>query len=92
MSSAPDRRSEEEIGEEKLRQYEGIKLIGEGTYGKVYKVRSIEHNAEVVLKEVAWDDLDHIRNCNIEKIRAQITAEVECLSQSQHDHIVGDLQ
>lgn len=45
----------------KVDKYEKIERIGEGTYGTVYKARSLLTQEIVALKKVRLDDEDDVR-------------------------------
>eukprot|EP00961_Rhodomonas_salina_P171714 2315418-Rhodomonas_salina.1 len=83
---------EDEICEKRLSKYTGVRVLGSGSYGTVYLVHSIEHNQNVVLKEVAWEDLKVPEGTSVEKIRSQISREVKCMKESEHDHIIGFIE
>lgn len=65
-----------------LKKYEKLDKIGQGSFGKVYKVRSRKTRQLLVLKEI---DL----SCMGPKTRRDAENEVKILKTIKHRHIVG---
>ncbi len=72
----------ENWGERNIDMYEKLEIIGEGTYGKVYKARDIKTNQLVALKSVKLEN---------EKEGFPITAirEIKILRKLQHPNIIN---
>lgn len=75
----------ENWGEKSVDMFERLEIIGEGTYGKVFKARDIETNELVALKSVKLEN---------EKEGFPITAvrEIKILRQLQHPNIVNMIE
>lgn len=75
----------ENWGEKSVDMFERLEVIGEGTYGKVFKARDIETNEMVALKSVKLEN---------EKEGFPITAvrEIKILRQLQHPNIVNMIE
>ncbi|RNA25515.1 cyclin-dependent kinase 12 [Brachionus plicatilis] len=77
--------NKENWGEKSVDMFERLEIIGEGTYGKVFKARDIETNELVALKSVKLEN---------EKEGFPITAvrEIKILRQLQHPNIVNMIE
>lgn len=75
----------ENWGEKSVEMFERLEIIGEGTYGKVFKARDIKTNQLVALKSVKLEN---------EKEGFPITAvrEIKILRQLQHPNIVNMIE
>ena len=75
----------EDWGERNVEMFEKLEVIGEGTYGKVFKARDIKTNQLVALKSVKLEN---------EKEGFPITAvrEIKILRQLQHPNIVNMIE
>ncbi|CAF0869134.1 unnamed protein product [Brachionus calyciflorus] len=75
----------ENWGEKSVDMFEKLEIIGEGTYGKVFKARDIKTNELVALKSVKLEN---------EKEGFPITAvrEIKILRQLQHPNIVNMIE
>ena len=65
----------------KLDKYEKLEMIGEGTYGVVYKARDIETNEIFALKMIRLESED-------EGIPSTAIREIALLKELQHPNIV----
>ena len=61
--------------------YRRLKKIGEGSFGKVFLVKNVSNNEEVVAKEIK---LDHLAESTV----IQLYAEVKILERIKHDNIL----
>ena len=64
-----------------MENYEKIEKIGEGTYGVVYKARSIRDNLTVALKRIRLDQDE-------EGVPSTAIREISLLKELRHENIV----
>ena len=68
-----------------MENYEKIEKIGEGTYGVVYKARSIRDNLTVALKRIRLDQDE-------EGVPSTAIREISLLKELRHENIVSLLE
>ena len=79
------------LAEDCLAHYTGVKMLGEGSFGKVWLVTHDENPGKTfALKMVDWDQLDEMGTIKGEQMRDQLTAEVDFLTNCEHEHIIGE--
>ena len=79
------------LAEDCLAHYTGVKMLGEGSFGKVWLVTHDENPGKTfALKMVDWDQLDEMGTIKGEQMRDQLTAEVDFLTNCKHEHIIGE--
>ena len=76
--------------DDRITHYKGVKMIGSGSFGKVYIVTCDECPGKTfALKQVEWDTLDALGASKANKLKDQLVAEVDCLTSCSHEHIIG---